>query len=71
MIDPVSQLNNGVALAEIGGHSTGPWCAKHGAGAALVVLSTFIVGGRDAPFILLNSQEAVATGRRFPVDQRM
>ncbi len=47
MIDPMSQLKNGVVLAEIGSHSNGPWCARHGAGAALVVLGTFIVDARD------------------------
>ncbi|MCK4323682.1 MAG: hypothetical protein KAW89_04075 [Armatimonadetes bacterium] len=43
----MSQLKNGVVLAEIGSHSNGPWCARHGAGAALVVLGTFIVDARD------------------------
>ena len=47
MIAPMSQLKNGVVLAEIGSHSDGPWCARHGAGAALVVLGTFIVDARD------------------------
>jgi len=47
MIDPMSQLKNGVVLAEIGSHSNGPWCARHGAGSALVVLGTFIVDARD------------------------
>ena len=47
MVDPVSQLKNGVVLAEIGGHGNGPWCARHGADAALVVLGTFIVDARD------------------------
>ncbi len=47
MIAPMSQLKNGVVLAEIGGHSNGPWCAEYGAGSALVVLGSFIVDGRD------------------------
>ena len=47
MIDPMSELKNGVVLAEIGSHSDGPWCAEYGAGAALVVLGTFIVDARD------------------------
>jgi len=47
MIAPMSQLKNGVVLAEIGSHSDGPWCARHGAGSALVVLGTFIVDACD------------------------
>ncbi len=47
MKDSVSPLKNGVVLAEIGSHSNGPWCAEYGAGAALVVLGTFIVDARD------------------------
>ena len=33
-------LGNGVVLAELGGHGDGPYCAKHGRGAALVILGT-------------------------------
>ncbi len=47
MNDSVDPLKNGVVLAEIGSHSNGPWCAKYGAGSALVVLGTFIVDARD------------------------
>ena len=47
MNDSVDPLKNGVVLAEIGSHSNGPWCARHGAGSALVVLGTFIVDARD------------------------
>ena len=47
MNDSVDPLKNGVVLAEIGSHSNGPWCARHGARAALVVLGTFIVDARD------------------------
>ena len=47
MNDSVDPLKNGVVLAEIGSHSNGPWCAEYGAGAALVVLGTFIVDARD------------------------
>ena len=47
MNDSVDSLKNGVVLAEIGSHSNGPWCAKYGAGSALVVLGTFIVDARD------------------------
>ena len=51
MNDSLAPLKNGVVLAEIGSHSNGPWCAKHGAGAALVVLGTFIVdAGDDVPY---------------------
>ncbi len=41
------QLRNGVVLAELGGYGDGPYCAKHGAGCALVVLGTYIVDSRD------------------------
>ena len=41
-------LRNGVVLAELGGHGDGPYCAKHGAGAALVVLGTYIVDPGDS-----------------------
>ncbi len=47
MVNSHEQLKDGVVLAEIGSHSNGPWCAKHGAGSALVVLGTFIVDARD------------------------
>ncbi len=47
MNDSVDPLKNGVVLAEIGSHSNGPWCAEYGAGAALVVMGTFIVDARD------------------------
>ena len=41
-------LRNGVVLAELGGHGDGPYCAKHGAGAALVMLGTYIVDPGDS-----------------------
>ena len=41
-------LRNGVVLAELGGHGDGPYCAKHGAGCALVMLGTYIVDERDS-----------------------
>jgi tRNA-dihydrouridine synthase len=36
-------LKNGIVLAELGGYGDGPYCAKYGAGAALVLLGTYIV----------------------------
>ncbi len=51
MSDAHKQLQNGVALAELGGHGDGPYCAKYGAGAALVMLGTYIVdAGDDVPY---------------------
>ena len=41
-------LLNGVVLAELGGFGDGPYCAKHGAGAALVMLGTYIVDEGDS-----------------------
>jgi len=46
--DPFVRLRNGVVLAELGGHGDGPYCAKHGAGCALVILGTYIVDPRDS-----------------------
>ena len=44
-------LQNGVVLAELGGHGDGPYCAKHGAGAAMVILGTYIVDpGEDVNY---------------------
>lgn len=42
------ELQNGVVLAELGGYGDGPYCAKHGAGAALVMLGTYIVDAGDS-----------------------
>ncbi|MFH1009515.1 MAG: HisA/HisF-related TIM barrel protein [Candidatus Latescibacterota bacterium] len=42
------KLRNGVVLAELGGYGDGPYCAKHGAGAALVMLGTYIVDAGDS-----------------------
>ena len=45
------ELRGGVALAELGGHGDGPYCARHGAGAALVILGTYIVdAGASVPY---------------------
>ena len=43
----LEDLRNGVVLAELGGHGDGPYCAEHGAGAALVMMGTYIVDERD------------------------
>lgn len=56
MADSYDDLRNGVVLAELGGHGDGPYCAKHGAGAAMVLLGTYIVDPGDdvaypAPFV--------------------
>ena len=41
-------LKNGVVLAEMGGTTDGFFCAKNGAGAALVMLGTYIVDTSDS-----------------------
>ena len=41
-------LHNGIILAELGGYGDGPYCARHGAGAALVMLGTYIVDPGDS-----------------------
>lgn len=48
MTEPFDDLRDGVVLAELGGHGDGPYCAKHGAGAALVVMGTYIVDARES-----------------------
>jgi dihydroorotate dehydrogenase len=51
MTKPLDALRNGVVLAELGGHGDGPYCARHGAGGALVILGTYIVDpGDDVPY---------------------
>ena len=47
MPEPSQPLQNGVVLAELGGHGDGPYCATHGAGASLVMLGTYIVDAGD------------------------
>lgn len=37
------ELDGGVVLAELGGYGDGPYCARHGRGAALVMLGTYMV----------------------------
>ena len=47
----LADLHNGVVLAELGGHGDGPYCAKHGAGGAMVILGTYIVdAGEDVAY---------------------
>lgn len=51
MRNKFDELQNGVVLAELGGHGTGPYCAKHGQGGALVMLGTYIIdSGDDVPY---------------------
>lgn len=47
MASAFSDLQNGVVLAELAGYGDGPYCAKHGAGGALVVLGSYIVDAGD------------------------
>ncbi len=44
----VENLLNAVVLAELGGYGDGPYCAQYGAGAALVMLGTYIVDPGDS-----------------------
>ena len=47
----IDGLEEGVVLAELGGHGDGPYCAKHGANAALAMMGTYIVDpGDDVPY---------------------
>ena len=48
MTEAFEDLKHGVVLAELGGHGDGPFCGKHGAGAALVLMGTYIVDGGDS-----------------------
>src|SRR3989337_4542098 len=48
MQDNFEGIRNGVVLAELGGYGDGPYCAKHGKGAALVMLGTYIVDSGDS-----------------------
>ena len=46
-----AELQNGIVLAELGGHGDGPYCAEHAAGAALAIMGTYIVDpGDDVPY---------------------
>ncbi|MBI2442177.1 MAG: tRNA-dihydrouridine synthase [Lentisphaerae bacterium] len=45
------ELKQGVVLAELGGYGDGYYCAEHGAGAALVLLGTYVVDpGARVPY---------------------
>lgn len=47
----IQDLERGVVLAELGGHGDGPYCAMHGANAALAMMGTYIVDpGNDVPY---------------------
>jgi len=48
MEEGFENLKNSVTLAELGGYGDGPYCARHGAGAALVMLGTYIVDPGDS-----------------------
>jgi len=47
MRNEFEDLQNGVVLAELGGHGDGPYCAKYGAGSALVILGTYVIDASD------------------------
>ena len=66
-------LQNGVVLAELGGHGDGPYCAMHGAGSSLVVLGTYIVDEGDSVpypshFVFKPGRESYASYLREHVD---
>lgn len=48
MQDSFKGLRDGIVLAELGGYGDGPYCAKHGKGAALVMMGTYIVDPGDS-----------------------
>jgi len=48
MTNAIQDLERGVVLAELGGYGDGPYCAKHGADAALAMMGTYIVDPGDA-----------------------
>ena len=51
MTSAVTDLEDGVVLAELGGHGDGPYCALHGAHAALAMMGSYIVdSGDDVPY---------------------
>ena len=51
MEDPIEGLRGGVVLAELGGYGDGAYCARHGRGASLVKLGTYIVDpGSEVPY---------------------
>ena len=51
MENPLAAIKGGVVLAELGGHGNGPYCARHGKGAAMVVMGTYVVdAGPSVPY---------------------
>ena len=51
MSKAIQDLEKGVVLAELGGHGNGPYCATHGANAALAMMGTYIVDpGHDVSY---------------------
>lgn len=63
MTQPWDALQRGVVLAELGGWGDGPYCARHGKGAALVVMGTYIVDSGDSvpydpPFVFKPDRNA-------------
>ena len=47
-MEAFTPLHGGVALAELGGYGDGPFCARHGAGAALVTMGTYVIAPEGA-----------------------
>jgi len=51
MPDSFIDIRHGVVLAELGGYGDGFYCAKHGKGASLVLLGTYVVDrGESVPY---------------------
>jgi tRNA-dihydrouridine synthase len=74
MSDVFARLRRGVVLAELGGHGDGPYCARHGAGCALVMMGTYIVDASDSvpyppAFVFKPGREAYAGYLREHVAQ--
>lgn len=51
MTDLFAGIRNGIVLAELGGYGDGPYVARHGKGAALVMIGTYVVDeGTSLPY---------------------
>ena len=51
MTELVESIKDGVVLAELGGYGDGPYCARHGKGAAMVAMGTYVVDpGQSVPY---------------------
>ncbi len=48
MYKDFKEIKNGVVLSELGGYGDGPYCAKYGRGAALVMLGSYIVDASES-----------------------